>query len=83
MKTYEEVKQGIADGTINAPKVMYKNGEIEFTRYQLAVHKYNLGIMKAGMTCRGIKLKDLKVYYGLKGKSAKDCYTEFCLKFNM
>lgn len=80
---YEEVKEGIENGTVKAPKVMVGNGEIEFTKYHLAVHKYNLGIMKAGMTCRGIKLKDLKIYYGLKGKSAKDCYDEFCLKFNM
>ena len=83
MKTYEEVKNGIAEGTIKAPKVLYGNGEIEFTKYQLAVHKYNLGIMSAGMTCRGIKLKDLKAYYQLKGKSARDCYEEFCLMFNM
>lgn len=83
MKTYEEVKKGIEEGTVKAPKVMYGNGEIEFTKYQLSVHKFNLGIMASGMTCRGVKLKDLKAYYGLKGKSAKDCYSEFRLKFNL
>jgi hypothetical protein len=33
--------------------------------------------MAAGMLCRGVKLKDLKYYYGLKGKTAKDCLVQF------
>ena len=50
---------------------------MDYFGYQLAVHKYNLGIMAMGMTCRGIKFTDIKKYYGLKGRSAKDCLPQF------
>jgi hypothetical protein len=33
--------------------------------------------MAKGMQCRGVKLKDLKNYYGLKGRSASDCLAQF------
>jgi hypothetical protein len=33
--------------------------------------------MAKGMTCRGIKFTDIKKYYGLKGRSAKDCLPQF------
>jgi hypothetical protein len=33
--------------------------------------------MASGMTCRGIKFSDIKRYYGLKGRSAKDCLPQF------
>jgi hypothetical protein len=46
---------------------------MDYFGYQLAVHKYNLGIMAMGMKCRGIKFTDIKKYYGLNGRSAKDC----------
>lgn len=80
---YEETKQAIENGEVKAPIVHYGNGKIEFTKYQLAVHKFNLGIMASGMQMKGLKLKDLKAYYGLNGKTAKDCYNEFRLKFNI
>jgi hypothetical protein len=80
---YEETKQAIENGELKAPKVYQGESEIKFTEYQLAVHKFNLQIMASGMQMKGLKLKDLKAYYDLKGKSAKDCYNEFLLKFNL
>ena len=50
---------------------------ISYFSYQLAVHKFNLSIMAKGMQCRGVKLKDLKNYYGLKGRTAADCLPQF------
>ena len=81
MRTYEELKQGIEEGTIKAPVVSFDNKNIEYTKYILATHKYSLGILASGMTLNNIKLKHLKEYYALKGRSAKDCYQEFCAKY--
>ena len=67
----------VAAGTLQTPTVSIGDGQVDYFGYQLAVHKYNLRIMAAGMLCRGVKLKDLKHYYGLKGKTAKDCLIQF------
>lgn len=64
-------------GKLRVPKVATAQGNIDYFGYQLAVHKFNLGIMASGMTCRGIKFTDIKNYYGLKGRSAKACLPEF------
>ena len=77
MTPFETAIQQVQAGTLQTPKVMYDGGTINYFKYQLAVHKFNLGIMASGMSCRGIKLRDLKQYYGLKGKTAKQCLEEF------
>lgn len=70
-----------AAGTLKTPSVSMgtDNGvkEINYFGYQLAVHHFNLKIMAKGMSCRGIKLKDLKTYYGLTGRSAADCLPQY------
>jgi hypothetical protein len=33
--------------------------------------------MSKGILSRNVKLKDLKAYYGLKGRSAGDCLTQY------
>jgi len=73
MTTFEQVREQIATGEIKAPKVFYGGGEIPFAGYQLAVHIFNLRIMAMGMKCRGITFTQIKKYYGLTGRSAKDC----------
>jgi hypothetical protein len=74
MKTpFEQAVEQVRQGLIQAPKVLMGSKNMDYFAYQLAVHKYNLGIMSMGMTCRGIKFTDIKKYYGLKGRSAKDC----------
>jgi hypothetical protein len=70
---FEQAKKDLYEGKIQAPSVSMGNRQIPYFRYQLNVHKFNLKIMSSGMTCRGVKLRDLKNYYGLKGKTAADC----------
>lgn len=73
MTTFEQVQQQIATGEVRAPKVFYREGEMPFTGYQLAVHIFNLKGMALGMKFRGITFTQIKKYYGLTGKSAKEC----------
>ena len=73
MTQFEQVQQQIATGEVRAPKVMTHTGEIPFTGYQLAVHVFNLKGMALGLKFRGITFTQIKNYYGLTGKSAKDC----------
>jgi hypothetical protein len=78
MKTqFEQALEQAKLGQLRTPKVSSANGNIDYFGYQLAVHKFNLGIMASGMTCRGIKFTDIKTYYGLKGRSAKECLPQF------
>jgi len=77
MTQFEQALQAAEMGTLSTPIVSTSKGNIDYFGYQLAVHEFNLKIMSKGMTCRGIKLKDLKGYYGLKGKSAGDCLIQF------
>ena len=81
MKTYNDLVKGVENGTVKVPVVSYENNDIPYTKYILAIHKFNLGLMSKGMLVRGVKLKHLKDYYGLKGRSAKDCYKEFCAMY--
>ena len=67
----------LAAGKLQTPSVSYSGKAVDYFKYQLAVHKFNLSIMSKGMTCRGVKLKDLKHYYGLTGRSAADCLPQF------
>ena len=78
---FELAKKQVYEGKLSVPSVNYQGSQVPYLRYQLAVHKFNLSIMSCGMTCRGVKLKDLKAYYGLKGKSAKECLNEFLVIF--
>ena len=73
MTPFEKNVQDAKARLIKVPKVTTSDGTIDFFKYQLAVHKYNLGIMSMGMKCRGVTFTDIKKYYGLKGRSAKAC----------
>ena len=74
---FELAQEQVAAGSLKAPSVSYGAKAVDYFGYQLAVHHFNLKIMAKGMTCRGVKLTDLKKYYGLKGRSAKDCLPQF------
>ena len=83
MKTpFETAVEQARLGQLQTPKVLMGSKNMDYFAYQLAVHKYNLGIMAMGMTCRGIKFTDIKKYYGLKGRSAKACKPEIEELFN-
>ena len=79
---FEQALEQAKLGDLKTPKVSVGNKSVDYFTYQLAVHKFNLSIMSSGMLCRGIKLKDLKWYYGLTKKSAKECLVEFLVIFN-
>ena len=74
---FEQAQAQVNAGQLQTPSVSSGGKKINYFGYQLAVHKFNLSIMSKGITCRGIKLKDLKNYYGLKGKTASDCLPQF------
>lgn len=74
---FEQALQAAKAGTLQTPTVGTSEGSIDYFKYQLAVHKFNLSLMSKGIMSRGIKLKDLKQYYGLKGKTASECLPQF------
>jgi hypothetical protein len=61
---------------MQVPTVSTSEGSIPFAGYQLAVHVYALRIMALGMKMRGVTFTQIKKYYGLRGKSAKECVPE-------
>ena len=77
MTPFELAVEAAAKGTLKVPVVSTVNGSMDYFRYQLIVHRHNLNMMAIGMKIRGVKLGDLKKYYGLKGRTAKECMPEF------
>lgn len=77
MTQFQQALQQVEANQLQTPTVSTSKGNIDYFGYQLAVHHFNLKIMSKGMQCRGIKLKDLKAYYGLKGRTAADCLPQF------
>lgn len=77
MTQFEQALQQVKEQQLQTPKVMAEGREIDYFGYQLSVHHFNLKLMAKGMTCRGIKLSDIKRYYGLKGRTASDCLPQF------
>lgn len=73
MTPFQQALIQASEDKLQTPTVGTSTGNIDYFGYQLAVHKYNLGIMAAGMQCRGITFTQIKKYYGLKGRTAKDC----------
>jgi len=74
---FEQAQEQVKNGQLKTPTVSNDGKSVDYFGYQTAVHHFNLKLMAMGMTCRGIKLKDLKWYYGLTGKSAADCLSQF------
>ena len=77
MTPFEQAQEQVKAKTLKTPQVSAGGKEVDYFGYQLSVHKFNLSLMAKGMTFRGIKFTDIKKYYGLKGKSAKDCLPQF------
>ena len=73
MTQFEQAQEQVKQGTLKTPSVSAGANNIDYFGYQLSVHIYNLKIMGAGMKFRGITFSQIKKYYGLKGRSAKDC----------
>lgn len=77
MTPFQQAVEQVKAGTLQAPTVSTSNGNVPYFSYQLAVHKYYLSLMSKGIQNRQVKLRDLKQYYGLKGKTAADCLPQF------
>lgn len=77
MTKFEQAQVQVKQGELKTPKVSTAHGSVDYFSYQLAVHHFNLKLMSRGMTCKGIKFKDIKDYYGLKGRTAKDCLVQY------
>jgi hypothetical protein len=77
MTPFQQAVLAVEAGKLQTPSVTSEGKQIDYFGYQLAVHHFNLKIMACGMQCRGIKLKDLKEYYGLKGRRVEDCLVQF------
>jgi len=73
MTTFETVLAQAEAGEISTPSVFQGDYYIDYFGYQLATSLFNLSLLSKGMTRKGLRLKDLKEYYGLKGRTAIDC----------
>jgi hypothetical protein len=76
MTQFQQTMLAVENGTMQVPTVSTTEGTIPFAGYQLAVHVYALRIMAAGMKMRGVTFTQIKKYYGLTGRTAKDCVPE-------
>ena len=77
MTQFQESMLAVEEGQQQVPTVIFEGKEIPFHGYQLASHVYALKIMAAGMKMRGVTFRQIKKYYGLKGRTAKDCLPQF------
>lgn len=82
MTPFEEVKKKIADGIVKPPLISMAGKQIDPVRYQLNVHKFYLGLMVRGITNKQVSFTDIKKFYGLKGRSAKDILPGFMIIYN-
>ena len=73
MTQFQQSMLATEEGLQQVPKVIYEGKQIPFAGYQLATHIYALKIMGMGMKMRGVTFTQIKKYYGLTGKSAKEC----------
>ena len=73
MTQFQQSMLATENGTMQVPTVSTSTGTIPFAGYQLATHIYSLKIMAAGMKMRGVTFTQIKKYYGLPGKTAKEC----------
>lgn len=77
MTPFQQAVSQHQQGLLNTPDVSYEGKKVDYFGYQLSTHKYALRIMAAGMKMRGVKLSDIKNYYGLEGRTAADCLPQF------
>lgn len=76
MTPFQQALLDHSNGKLQVPTVGTASGDISYFGYQLAVHKYNLGLMAVGMKFNGITFTQIKQYYGFKGRTAKDCLSQ-------
>lgn len=77
MTQFEAHLEAVKSGEMKPPKVFNGNKEVDYFWYQFCSHHFYMKIFAGGMKFRNVTLKGFKEYYGLKGRSAKDCLVEF------
>lgn len=73
MTQFQQSMLAAERGQQQVPTVVFEGQTIPFHGYQLATHIYALKIMALGMKMRGVTFTQIKKYYGLKGRTAKEC----------
>ena len=72
MTDFEQAQQSVKEGKLQTPTVGTIHGEVDYFKYQLAVHKMQLKLYTKGIIPhRGWKITPMKKYYGLKGNTNK------------
>lgn len=79
---FESALEAHKNGTLKVPTVSSGTSEIPYFSYQLITHKFTLRTMAQGMHFRGISFKQIKDYYGLKARTKKEAFDEFCVLYN-
>lgn len=74
---FEKAVQAVDAGELTPPVVSYQGANVPYWVYQLNVHHMYLKLMTKGIQNGQVKLKDLKWYYGLKGRTAADVLPKF------
>ena len=77
MTQFEQAVKAANEGTLKTPIVNSGGKMVDYFWYQLSVHHHALKVLSIGLKMKGVKLKDLKSYYGLKGRTASDCLEQF------
>ena len=73
---FEQAQQAVAEGRLTPPVVSTHEGQVDYFGYQLAVHVGFLTLLTKGIHNRQVKLKDLRAYYGLKGRTHETALVE-------
>lgn len=77
MSQFEQDVKAHKEKKLRTPIVSVGKTEVDYFDFALRTHKFNLSLMAKGLTFRNIKFKEIKAYYGLKGRGAKECLPEF------
>lgn len=72
MTTFELAVLQHVQGKLQTPTVSNGQGTIDYFAYQLLQHIMATKLFKVGLKMRGLKYTDIKKYYGLKARLAKD-----------
>jgi hypothetical protein len=76
MTQFEKALAQVQEKSLSTPSVYVSGKEVDYFAYQVATHYFNLKVMASGMKFRNITFKQIKDYYGLKGRSAADCLSQ-------
>lgn len=72
MQTFKQLREQRNEGTYKPPVVSMGSQEIDFFIYQFTVIIGQLKLISKGLSIPGVRLKDIKAYYEIKGRTASD-----------